>query len=74
MRLDVAVDGPRPGAKVFLDGVERKRVFVADEESRLIVIADLDADGRLQLNKERTEVKKVTLYGEVRIELPEHYR
>jgi hypothetical protein len=70
MRLDVAVDGPCPGVKVFYNGAERRRVFVADEEQRLIVAAMLDEQGRMQLNRERDDVKKETLCGDVRIELP----
>ena len=58
------------GVKVFLDGIERAKVFAADEEARLIVIAAVDEGGRMRLTKDRTEVLKETLRGDVRIELP----
>ncbi len=58
------------GVKVFLDGIERKGVFTADEEARLIVIAVHDEHGRMRLNEARTDVLRETLHGDVRIELP----
>ena len=60
------------GVRVFLDGAEVTSVFTADEEQRLIVQADLDEEGRLRLNDERTEVRKVIRHGHVRVELPPH--
>lgn len=70
MKIDVAVDGPQPGVKVFLNGVERKRVFVADEEGMFIVVADPDDQGQMQLNDARDAVRKEVIYGDVRIEVP----
>lgn len=73
MRVSI-VDEPGlidPQAKryrVFLDGVERKCVFTADEEKRLVVVAKLNDKGLMQLNEDHTEVVKETLYGTVRIE------
>lgn len=62
------------GVRVFLDGAEVSHVFTADEEQRLIVQADLDATGRIQLTADRRDVRKVTRHGHVRIELPPGYR
>lgn len=58
------------GCKVFFNGAEMKGVLTADEEKRLIVQADFDARGNYQLNAERTELKTLTLYGDVRVHLP----
>lgn len=60
----------RYGVRVFLDGVEVSHVFTADEERRLIVQGDLDEKGRLQLSDDKQDVRMVTRYGEVRVELP----
>ena len=60
------------GVRVFLDGAEVSSVFTADEEQRLIVQADFDEDGRMRLNDDRTEVRKVTRHGHVRVEIPPH--
>ena len=62
------------GVRVFLDGTEVGHVFTADEEQRLIVQADLDVTGRLQLTADRQDVKKVTRHGHVRVELPPGFR
>lgn len=62
------------GVRVFLDGTEVTHVFTADEEQRLIVQADLDATGRLQLTDDRQEVRKVTRHGHVRVELLPGFR
>jgi hypothetical protein len=59
------------GVKVFFNGIERDKVFTADEEKRLIVVPVLDEDGSIMLNKERTEILQETLYGDVRVELPQ---
>lgn len=59
------------GVRVFFCGSEVTGVFTADEEQRLIVQADLDSAGRIQLAPCQTKVKKVTRYGDVRIEIPE---
>lgn len=62
------------GIKVFLDGIERCNVVTADEEKRLIVVHPLDERGRLQLDREKGEVVRETLHGDVRIELNESTR
>ena len=74
MRISTLKDDPgyapeKVGATVFLDGTEVKHVFTADEERRLIVQADLDENGKYQLNEDRQSVKMVTRYGHVRVEL-----
>ncbi len=76
MRLstDPTDPGYRPGlhgVRVFFEGAEVLHVFTADEEQRLIVQADLDELGRLQLTPDKTQVRKVTRYGHVRILMPE---
>jgi len=80
MRLSVDPDDPGymerlvgAAVKVFLDGVERAQVFTADTEKRLVVVPVLDANGRMQLNADRTGVLRETLYGHVRIELPPRF-
>lgn len=56
--------------RVFLEGAELRYVFTADEDARQVVVPVLDAGGRMQLNPDRTDVLRETLYGHVRIELP----
>lgn len=75
MRLSTREDDPGyvrglAGVKVFFNGYERKHVFTADEEKGMIVAAALDAQGRVQLNADRSDVLTETLYGVVRMELP----
>jgi hypothetical protein len=53
--------------KVLLEGVELKGVITADEEKRFIVQAVFDDNGKYKLNKDKTEVLKQTIYGNVAI-------
>lgn len=57
--------------KVFFDGIETRDVITADEESRLIVQYERDTNGILQIDYTTApcDVKRVTRYGHVRIEL-----
>ncbi|EBX2401341.1 TPA: hypothetical protein JD893_25065 [Citrobacter freundii] len=73
MRLTVLDDDP--GRKinlgveryaVFLDGIEVKHVFTADDEKGEVIAAVLDERGYMVA--ENGEVKRHTLYGSVRIE------
>jgi hypothetical protein len=59
------------GIRVFLDGHQRKEVFTADEQQRLVIILKRDEQGRIVLNEARDEALTESLYGDVRIELPE---
>lgn len=73
MRLSTRVDDPgysliHFGTRVFLDGAEMERVFTADEEQGLVVVVDVDEDGRIRIKG--GEVQTKTLQGSVRIELP----
>jgi len=75
MRISTLCDDPgyMPGifgVRVFLDGVEVCKVFTADEEKRLIVQADLDEQGRIQIDQGSTGVRMITRHGHVRIEVP----
>ncbi|EOV5397681.1 hypothetical protein ACOQWH_004012 [Cronobacter turicensis] len=54
--------------KVFLDGIEVKYCFAADDEKGEVICA-VFKDGRILL--EFGEVKRQTLHGSVRIELCE---
>lgn len=74
MRISTFKEDPgyapdKVGAKVFFEGAEVLHVFTADEERRLIVQADLDDNGRVQIDEARQQVKTITRYGHVRIEL-----
>lgn len=77
MRLSVLKGDPgycgsiAPQVKVFFNGYERRCVFTADEEQRMIVAAVLDERGAVRQNKAKDDIEKETLYGDVRIELPE---
>ncbi|KEY44935.1 hypothetical protein [Citrobacter amalonaticus] len=51
---------------VYLDGVEVKHVYTADDEKGEVISAVLDERGYLAT--ENGEVKRQTLYGTVRIE------
>ena len=73
MRLTVLDDDP--GRKinlvveryaVFLDGIEVKHVFTADDEKGEVIAAVPDERG--YMTAENGEVKRQTLYGSVRIE------
>ncbi|HEG4368850.1 hypothetical protein [Klebsiella oxytoca] len=70
MRLTVLDDDPgrkiNPAIEryaVFLDGVEVKHVFTADDEKGEIIAAVPDERG--YMTAENGEVKRQTLYGEV---------
>ncbi|WPU24502.1 hypothetical protein RI049_07050 [Cedecea neteri] len=72
MRLTVLDDDPgeriTPGREhitVFLDGVEVKHVFTADDEKGEVIAAVLDEHGHMPA--ENGEVKRKTLYGKVTI-------
>lgn len=67
---DHGFTGPCTGARVFFNGAEVRGVFTADEEARMIVQADFDANGHCQLAPCGTQVLTVVRYGDVRIELP----
>ncbi|TAK94682.1 MAG: hypothetical protein EPO09_09145 [Aquabacterium sp.] len=76
MRLSVDKSDPgyHPltfGVKVYLCGVPAKFVVTADEEKGMCVMHVLNEHGQPQLNRERTEVLTETVYGSVRIEIPE---
>ena len=78
--MRVSVDKHDPGyapilvgrVKVFVDGHERSGVITADEEARMLVVACVNERGVHQLNNDRTEVKRETVYGHVRIECDPH--
>jgi hypothetical protein len=53
--------------RVFIDGIERSMVVIADEEKRMAVVLRQDEAGRFVLNEARTEVVRDTIYGDVRI-------
>lgn len=74
MRVSVFSDDPgyHPavfGTKVFFEGTEISRVFTADEERRMVVVAKVDEQGRVMLTPDREEVATETRYGSVRLEL-----
>lgn len=72
MRLTVLDDDPgiriNPGQhyKIYLDGVEVKLCFTADDEKGEVIAAVLDEHERMIA--ENGEVKRQTLFGKVRIE------
>ncbi|WP_407129501.1 hypothetical protein [Citrobacter cronae] len=77
MRLTVLDDDPgrkiNPGVEryaVFLDGVEVKHVFTADDEKGEVIAAVPDDRGFMTV--ENGEVKRQVLYGSVRIERCQH--
>lgn len=59
-----------PTVRVLLNGAEVTHVLTADEEQRLIVQGDLDDKGRYQLTDDKKNVKTVTRYGDVYIDVP----
>ncbi|MEC5643508.1 hypothetical protein [Citrobacter koseri] len=72
MRLTVLDDDPgrkiNPGVEryaVFLDGVEVKHVYTADDEKGEVISAVLDERGYVVV--ENGEVKRQMLYGKVTI-------
>jgi hypothetical protein len=59
------------GVKVFLDGVEQRKVITADEEEGTVLRYVLDAQGGAQLDpKNPEEAWRETVRGSVRIEFP----
>lgn len=73
MRLTVLNDDPgeriEPGRElitVYLNGVEVKHAYSADDDKGEVIAAVLDSRGNL--TAENGEVKRQTLYGTVRIE------
>ena len=56
------------GVKVFLDGVEQRQVVTADDELGLIVMYDVDENGRVKMDGEM--VRRINAQGAVKIELP----
>ncbi|MEB7923463.1 hypothetical protein [Atlantibacter hermannii] len=73
MRITVLDDDPgrkiNPGREryaVYLDGVEVKQVFTADDEKGEVIAAV--PDGRGYMTAENGEVKRQTLHGTVTIE------
>ena len=66
------IGGASCGARVFLNGVERKQVFIADEEARYVEMPVLNEAGRVQVNpKVPDEIWSERLYGDVSIVLPD---
>lgn len=57
----------RKRPQVFLDGVELRCCFTADEEARTVVQAVLDERGMSVLDRATERVKRRTLHGDVRI-------
>jgi len=53
------------GVKVFLDGIEQRRVVTADDELGLVVMYDVDEQGQVKI-----EVVRITAHGAVKIEMP----
>ncbi|EPA1081887.1 hypothetical protein ACQZ6X_002317 [Escherichia coli] len=73
MRLTVLDDDPgrkinlsKERYSVYLNGVEVKHVFTADDEKGEVIAAVPDERG--YMTAENDEVKRHTLYGSVRIE------
>lgn len=73
MRLTVLDDDPgrkinlsKERYSVYLNGVEVKHVFTADDEKGEVIAAVHDERG--YMTAENGEVKRHTLYGSVRIE------
>jgi len=73
MRITVLDDDPgrkinlaQERYKVYVDGVEVKRVFTADDEKGEVIAAVQDERG--YMTAENGEVKRQTLYGKVTIE------
>lgn len=73
MRLTVLDDDPgrkinlsKERYSVYLNGVEVKHVFTADDENGEVIAAVPDERG--YMTAENDEVKRHTLYGSVRIE------
>ncbi|BBW35496.1 hypothetical protein STN0717ENT64_18970 [Enterobacter hormaechei] len=72
MRITVLDDEPgrkinlaRERYKVYIDGVEVKHVFTADDEKGEVIAAVLDDRG--YMTAENGEVKRQSLYGKVTI-------
>ncbi|EBR1860206.1 hypothetical protein N8V39_19725 [Enterobacter hormaechei subsp. steigerwaltii] len=72
MRITVLDDDPgrkinlaRERYKVYIDGVEVKHVFTADDEKGEVIAAVLDDRG--YMTAENGEVKRQSLYGKVTI-------
>lgn len=72
MRITVLDDDPgrkinlaRERYKVYIDGVEVKHVFTADDEKGEVIAAVTDERGYIKV--EYGEVKRQTLYGKVTI-------
>jgi len=70
MRLSVHENAPHEytNARIYLDGIERRFVVVADEEARYIEIVFHDDSGLVVLDGD--EIKTQRLHGLVRIDLP----
>lgn len=79
MRLSVISDDPGypaflelkrrgVGAVVTVDGVKVRYCFTADTDRGSAVVADLNEQGRMQLDAHRGEVKRKELTGNVAIE------
>lgn len=80
MRLSVNSDAPgykayralsRHGAVALItvNGLPVRHCITADTKRRIAVVADLDEQGKLQLNSKRDAVKLKVLAGEVSITL-----
>jgi hypothetical protein len=57
-----------PGWRVFLDGVEQRFAFTADEEHGFVIRAKRGDDGQIVINRSDYEVERQTVHGVVRVE------
>lgn len=71
MRIEIGNWPYTRGTKVYLDGVEQKRVRVADDELGIIERLAVDETGKLKVNDQGDGVAIETLHGKVTIVLPE---
>lgn len=53
---------------VFFNGYEHLWVFEADEDLGYVIVADLDSEGKLQVDLKWGTLKKIKKYGTVRIQ------
>lgn len=69
-RSDPAYDPRHIGARVWLDGAERRYVIAADEEKRWALLQRLDVNGNVMVDRAKDELMCEEFWGHVRIELP----
>ena len=76
MRVSIRSDDPgydynAIGSKVFVDGVEVKNCFTADEEMGVAWCFAVDEEGKFFIDPENTDsCKEIEVRGKVRIMLP----